>query len=123
LAVPTNVVKFFKDDLFSSKMGPLLIDKAISETNTLLKHEIMILLIAERPNNWYKTVDDYIVSLDKNSFFLSDVLITLNFNKNYKATEQSESRLIELLAQKCRAKHIFQKNNPDPGLINRARKL
>jgi hypothetical protein len=69
LAVPTNVVKFFKDDLFSSKMGPLLIDKPISEKNTLLKHEIMILLIAERPNHWHKTVDDYIVSLDKNSFF------------------------------------------------------
>lgn len=123
LAVPTNVVRFFKDDLFSNKMGPLLIDKGINETNTLLKHEIMLLLIAERPNQWYKTVDDYIVSLDKNSFFLSDVLITLNYNKNYKATEPQESRLIELLAQKCRAKHIFQKNNPDPGLINRARKL
>lgn len=123
LAVPTNVVKFFKDDLFSAKMGPLLIDKALSETNSLLKHEIMLLLIAERPTQWFKTVDDYIVSLDKNSFFLSDVLITLNYNKNYKATEQGESRQLELLAQKCRAKHIFQKNNPDMGLINRAKKL
>ncbi|OJX35198.1 MAG: hypothetical protein BGO87_09910 [Flavobacteriia bacterium 40-80] len=122
LAVPTNIVKFFKDDLFSSKMGPLLIDKALTETNTLLKHEIMLLLIAERPNNWHRTIDDYIVSLDKNSFFLSDVLMTLNFNKNYRATEQSESRQIELLAQKCRAKHIYQKNNPDMGLINRAKK-
>lgn len=123
LAVPTNVIKFFKDDLFSIKMGPLLIDKAVSETNSLLKHEIMLLLIAERPNNWHKTVDEYIVNLDKNSFFLSDVLISLNYNKNYKATEPNESRLLGLLAQKCRAKHIFQKNNPDQGLINRARKL
>jgi hypothetical protein len=123
LALPTNVVKFFKDDIFSTKMGPLLIDKALSETNSLLKHEIMILIIAERPNQWHKTIDDYIVNLDKNSFFLSDVLITLNFNKEYKATEPNESRLLEMLAQKCRAKHIFQKNNPDPGLINRARKL
>ena len=123
LAVPTNVVKFFKDDLFSIKMGPLLVDKAVSETNSLLKHEIMLLLIAERPNKWHMTVDEYIVNLDKNSFFLSDVLMTLNYNKNYKSTEPNESRLLELLAQKCRAKHIFQKNNPDQGLINRARKL
>lgn len=123
LAVPSNVVKIFKDDLFSSKMGPLLIDKAIGETNSLLKHELMILIIAERPPEWNKTVDDYIVSLDKNSFFLSDVLITLNYNKEYKATEPNERRVIEVLAQKCRAKHIFQNNNPDMGLINRARKL
>ncbi|REE00189.1 DUF4062 domain-containing protein [Marinoscillum furvescens] len=123
LSIPTNVVKFFKDDLFSTKMGPLLIDRAINETNSLIKHELMLLIIAERPNSWYKTIDDYIVGLDKNSFFLSDVLTTLKFNKDFKATEENERRAIELLAQKCRAKHIFKKNNPDPGLINRARKL
>ena len=123
LAVPTNVVKFFKDDLFSSKMGPLLIDKALKETNSLLKHELMLLIIAERPNEWNKTIDNYIVSLNKNSFFLSDVLITLNFNKDYKTTEPNERRIIEVLAQKCRAKHIFQQHNPNLGLINRARNL
>ncbi|MTI41912.1 DUF4062 domain-containing protein [Fulvivirga lutimaris] len=123
LAIPTNVVRFFKDDLFSSKMGPLLIDRAVNESNSLIKHELMLLIIAERPNMWQKTIDDYIVSLDKNSFYLSDVLITLNFNKDYRATENNERRTIEILAQKCRAKHIFKKNNPDMGLINRARKL
>lgn len=123
LSLPTNVVKFFKDDLFSSKMGPLLISSAQSETNSLLKHEIMLLLISERPNQWYKVVDEYIVSLDKNSFFLSDVLVALNYNREYKTTEPNEFRLIELLAQKCRAKHIFKKNNPDLGLINRVRKI
>ncbi|MDR0802063.1 DUF4062 domain-containing protein [Fluviicola sp.] len=123
LAVPTNVVKFFKDDLFSSKMGPLLIDKANDEKNSLIKHELMQLIIAERPNGWHKVIDEYIVELDKNSFFLSDVLITLNYNKEFKATEENDKRIIGTLAQKCRAKHIFQKDNPDMGLINRAKKL
>lgn len=123
LAVPTNVVKFFKDDLFSNKMGPLLVDKAVNESNTLLKHEIMLLLISERPSQWHKTVDDYIVSLDKNSFFLSDVLITLKFNRDYNATEPNEIRLLEHLSNKCRAKHIFKKTNPGIGLINQVRKI
>lgn len=121
LALPSNVVKFFKDDLFSSKMGPLLIDKALTESNSLIKHELMLLIIAERPNLWNKTIDNYIIGLNKNSFFLSDVLMILNYNKDFKATESNERRIIELLAQKCRAKHIYQKNNPDMGLINRAR--
>lgn len=123
LAVPTNVVKFFKDDLYSSKMGPLLIDKAKSENNSLLKHELMLLMIAERPKGWNKIIDNYIVKLDKNSFFLSDILSTLSYNIEYKNTEISDKRLLIFLASKCRAKHIFKNNNPDLGLINRLKKL
>jgi hypothetical protein len=123
LAIPTNVVKYFKDDLFSSKMGPLLIDRAKNDSNSLLKHEIMILIIAERPNGWNKIIDNYIVSLDKNSFFLSDALDVINFNIDYNATESNERKILEMLASKCRTKHILQKNNPDLGLINRLKKL
>lgn len=123
LALPSNIVRIFKDDLFSTKMGPLLINKAENETNSLVKHELMLLIIAERPREWHKTIDNYIVNLDKNSFFLSDVFGVLDFNMDYKTTEASDRRILELLASKCRAKHIFKKNNPDLGLINRLKKL
>jgi hypothetical protein len=123
LAVPTNVVKLFKDDLFSHKMGPLLIDKAINETNSLIKHELMMLIIAERPKGWNRVIDNYIISLDKNSFFLYDILGVLEYNQTYNSTEIGDKRIIELLASKCRAKHIFKNNNPEPGLINRLKKL
>ena len=123
LAVPTNVVRFFKDDLYSVKIGPLLIDNAENEKNSLLKHEMMLLIIAERPKGWNTIVDNYIVSLDKNSFFLSDVLETLMFNKDFHATEVSDRRIIDHLASKCRAKHIFKSNNPDLGLIKRLKKM
>jgi len=123
LSLPTNIVKFFKDDLFSSKMGPLLINHALNETNSLIKHELMLLIIAERPNKWRDIIDKYIVNLDKNSFFLSDVLHVLNFNIDYKATEIKDVQILKMLAKKCRAKHIFKNNNPDMGLINRLDKL
>jgi len=119
LAVPTNVVKFFKDDLFSNKMGPLLIDKAENETNSLLKHELMILLISERPQKWRETIDAYIVSLDKNSFFLSDIQTVLNFNINFKATEVNALQALQYLSKKCIAKHLYNSNNPDIGLIKK----
>lgn len=123
LALPTNIVRFFKDDLFSTKMGPLLISKAEKETNSLLKHELMILIIAERPKGWNKTIDRYIISLDKNSFFLSDVLGVLKFNIDYKATETNDKRILQMFASKCRAKNIFKNNNPDLGLIKRLKRL
>lgn len=123
LALPSNIVKFFKDDIYSTKMGPLLINKATSETNSLIKHELMILIIAERPKKWREIIDHYIVSLDKNSYFLSDTLSVLNFNIDYKTTELEEVSKLKMLAKKCRAKHILNNNNPDIGLINRLEKL
>ena len=123
LALPSNIVKMFKDDLYSTKMGPLLINKAESEINSLIKHELMILLVAERPKNWRDVVDRYIVSLDKNSFFLSDMLYVINFNIDFKATEITDVQVLKLLAKKCRAKHILKNNNPGIGLINQFEKL
>lgn len=123
LAVPTNVVKIFKDDIYSAKIGPLIIDKALHESNSLLKHELMILIIAERPKKWREVIDNYIVCLNKNSFFLSDTLSVLNFNVDYKATEIDDVQKLKFLAKKCRAKHILKNNNPDIGLINRLDKL
>ncbi len=122
-SVPTNVVKFFKDDIYSIKIGPLLIDKAVKESNSLIKHELMILIIAERPKKWREVIDNYIVSLDRNSFFLADSLAVLNFNIDYIATELDDVRKLQMLAKKCRAKHILNNNNPDIGLINRLDRL
>src|SRR5690554_8136232 len=93
-------------------MGPLLIDKAENETNSLIKHELMLLLISERPQKWRETIDAYIVSLDKNSFFLSDTLSVLNFNIKFKATEVSALQALQYLSKKCRAKHLLNENNP-----------
>lgn len=123
LAVPTNIVRIFKDDLFSMKMGPLLIGKALTEKNSLLKHQLMLLILAERPKKWRETVDNYIINLDKNSYFLSDLLSVINFNIDYKATEITDVQILKMLGKKCRAKHIFKNNNPNQGLINRLDKL
>ncbi|WDF70371.1 DUF4062 domain-containing protein [Sphingobacterium oryzagri] len=122
LAVPTNIVKFFKKDLFSLKMGPLLIEKAKTTGNSLIKHEIMLMLVAERPKDWNLTIDQYIISLDKNSFYLSDILRVLQYNKAFQNTEVEDLRKIDFLLNKCLAKHVYKKDNPDMGLINRARK-
>ncbi len=83
----------------------------------------MLLIIAERPNKWRGVIDNYIVSLDKNSYYLSDTLYVLNFNIEFKATEVEDVQLLKMLAKKCRAKHILKNNNPDIGLMNRLDKL
>lgn len=108
LAIPANVVRFFKDDLFSSKMGPLIINQALNEENSLIKHELMTVIIAERPREWKKTIEQYIQSLDKNSYFLSETLNTLNSNIDYRATEPSAIRALKELSEKCIKKHSYR---------------
>lgn len=121
LAVPKNVVDYFKNDLFSSKMGPLICSKAVNENNSLLKHELMLLIANERPKNWNTVLDNYIINLDKNSFFLSDISTTLQVQFDYHVTEVNERRILGNLMHKCRAKHYFNDNNPSMNLINKAR--
>jgi hypothetical protein len=121
ISVPINVVKFFKNDLFSNKMGPLICSKAVQESNLLLKHELMLLIANERPKNWNTIIDNYIVELDKNSFFLSDIATTLNVQFDYNVTEVNERRILGNLMHKCRAKHYFKSNNPNMRLINKSR--
>lgn len=123
LSIPKNVIDFFKDDIFSTKIGPLINDRALTESNTLLKHELMLLIASERPNKWHSVIDSYIVSLDKNSFFLSDIANMLRIQFDYYVTEVEDRRILSLLLHKCIAKHVFNKKNPDLGLINRARTL
>jgi hypothetical protein len=96
---------------------------AVNEKNSLLKHELMLLIATDRPKNWFKNIDNYIISLDKNSFFLSDLLSTLTFNYDYKTTEIEERRSIDLLMKKCRAKHFLNSDNPNKGLLDRLDKL
>lgn len=121
LSIPTNIVNFFKNDLFSSKMGPLICSEAEQQQNSLLKHELMLLIANERPKNWNTVLDKYIVELDKNSFFLSDIAVILQVQFNYHVTEVNDRRILGNLMHKCRAKHYFKDNNPDLKLINKAR--
>ncbi len=46
-------------------MGPLLIQKTEDGSNSVIKHELMILLVTERPKNWNKVIDKDIINLDK----------------------------------------------------------
>lgn len=88
---PTNVVGFFKEDIYSSKMGPLLYEEFNEEKNELKKHFLALLILFEKPRNWKKEIENYIISLHKNSFFLYDTVN--NLKAKYKFDFLSEENL------------------------------
>lgn len=117
-AIPKNVVDYFKNELFSNKLTPLLVEKINKEKNPIGRHEIVLMIIRERPGGWRNIVEDYISNLNINSFFLSDLAISLQTQYRYNSSEYEERRIIEHLFKMCLAKHEFKDKKPGIDKIN-----
>ena len=115
--IPNNVVKFFKDDIDSEKIGPLLIDKINKEKIHLNKHLLIVLLSRIRPSGWRKTLESYIDSLNKNSFYLFNIMGNLRFIYFYDYTSDSEILELRHLIQKGYAKHQFGASKPSKKVL------
>jgi SIR2-like domain len=113
-SLPINVVNWYKEDIFSQKMGLLLIDQIKCESNELIKHMLILLMILQRPHGWKETVHQYIVSINKNSFYLYDVFGSLVTQYRYSYASNHALSEIKHLLQMSIAKH--QTGSKMPGL-------
>lgn len=111
----TNVVGFFKDDIYSSKISPLLYDAFEHPASPLIKQQLALLLIICRPRNWYTYIEKYIVSLSKDSFFLFEVLNEMRAQYKFGFIEENDMQILSTLIRKSLAKHMLGINNPSPG--------
>lgn len=110
--LPFNVVSWYKDDLFSQKMGPLLMEKFVSEVDDIKKHELVLLLIEQRPRGWKESVQKYIGEIAKNSFYLHDVMSMLRQQYSYSYAAPRELKDIEYLIKMSAAKHKHGTKKP-----------
>lgn len=115
----TNVVGLFKDDIFSPKIAPLLYEHFSNTRDINSKHKIALLLVFCRPREWRRHIHDYIVSLNKNSFYLYDIHNALLAKYNFDFITEEERREISLLAKICFAKHEFGSKNPTAADLKR----
>jgi hypothetical protein len=107
----TNVVGFFRDDIYSGKIGPLLYDRFEKEYNPLIKHQLALLIIFGRPREWRQQIDKYIVALPKDSFYLYDIVNALRAQYRFAFVNENELREIGLMIKKGLAKHEFGVKN------------
>lgn len=120
--IPTNIVLWCQDDLFSRKMGPLLIDQL---TNTKLgrmaRHELILLLIKQRPRNWSKQVHSYIVANKNNSYYLYDIYEHLRHEYQYSFASPQGLKDIEHLIKMTAAKNITGAKEPGKETIKKVK--
>jgi len=102
----------FNHDLFSNKIGPLIFDGINSEMDDLIKHQLILLLISERPPEWRKHIEEYIATIPKNSFYLYDTVIYLSSTYRYAFASDTELSEIRHLLKMGFAKHEFGGGKP-----------
>lgn len=110
--IPSSIISRFQNDLFSRKMGPLLIDRLNDENTDLIKHSLVLLLIVQRPREWKTQVQSYIASVSKNSFYLMDVYRALRSQYRYSYASHKTLEDIKYLLKMIIVKHIYGVKEP-----------
>lgn len=103
-AIPNNVVDHLKDDLSSTKMGPLVVDCLESCKSIMQKHFLCLYLIKERPEGWNDELFTFMNLLHRSSFILGDLytLITDETEKGFVSRNDSQGlkKLLKIVAAK-----------------------
>ncbi|CZF85016.1 S1 family peptidase [Grimontia marina] len=103
--IPTNVIRWFQDDIFSKKMGSFFYKNFKKHDRALALHTIALLVVAKRPIDWDIFIDTYIRGLDKNSYYLSSICEELYEQYQFSFASSKELSSIEKLIKLSIAKH------------------
>ena len=114
LMIPFNIMKWYKDDIFSDKLMPLFINymQIQPQDKQMEKHIISLMVARAQPKQWRDFIQNYIAHIDKNSYYLGDLADALKHN--YSSTFMSESGYRETLQlyKMCLTKHEIGVKRP-----------
>ncbi len=117
--IPTNIVDWYKDDIFSKKMTSLLYNHISNEPSEFKRHLLNLLLINKRPKKWDTHIESYIISSNKNSFYLHDVYQSLKAEYKYSFASESNLKTMEKLLKITATKHFRGIKNPSKKIIDK----
>ena len=117
--IPSNVVGWYKDDLFSKKMGPLLYNHAKDQTDELTIHNLNLLILHKRPKGWEEQIANYIASANKNSFYLYDLYDTLRVQYRYAFVPKDTLKSLGDLLTMAVTKHDLGIKKPSRKVIEK----
>ena len=69
-SIPLNMANRYLDDVYSPKMTPILHDYIKNTKSEQEKSLLIWFIVHKKPRNWEKITEEYIYSLNRNSFYL-----------------------------------------------------
>lgn len=122
-AIPRNIIDWYQDDLYSRKMGPLLMNQLeLGQTSDVVKHELILFLISKKPRDWHKHVQNYVGSVKKNSYYLYDIYNSLRNDYRYSYVSAHTLKDMERLIKLAAAKHATGDKLPNSKTIEKISK-
>lgn len=117
--LPYNIHSWYQDDLYSRKMGPLILDQLDYDNSNMVIHNLHLLIINQRPRDWEKYIKKYIESNSKNSFYLMDTHRALQSQYRYSFASYRTLETIKELIKMTIAKHELGVEKPGKKLIGK----
>ena len=112
-SIPRNIVTWFKDDIYSQKMSPLLLERILDAgAPDLSRHELALLIIQKRPRNWEAAIQKYIASVKKDSYYLLNIYQALQHEYKYGFASKAVLKEIEHLIKMAATKHLTGEKEP-----------
>lgn len=117
--IPHNIVTWYKDNIYSSKLTDLLYEKIEQETNPVIKHVLINLVIYKQPDRWDIVVRRYLDKSDKHSFYFGDTLSSLRVMYAKGAMSDADLAKTKTLILLGYTKLATKGNKMNPGMIKK----
>ena len=118
-AIPMNVIGYYEKDLSSARMSPLLTAALETTDNEISKYIIVANFIRQRPKGWLDVVRKYVLTLEKNSFYLLTAFRDLKREYMYGFCSAAQKKdIVELLGVAI-AKHELGSKRPKSRLAKK----
>lgn len=119
IAIPRNVMTFYKNDMYSDKNGKTILQAFDKETDKIKKYLLACVIVMERPVAWESHITQYIAQIGQNSYYLGNLKDIMLFAYNYYEMSSTEQKQLKLMIQRAVLKLETGINNPMPRDLKR----
>lgn len=89
--IPENLMRWYRDNIYSSKLSQLFFDEIAQENNPIIRHLLINIVIDEQPEGWHDVVKKYLDMVGYNSFYFGNAMSSLEFR--YRVGTMSEANI------------------------------
>lgn len=117
--LPHNIEKWFADQLYSEKMGSLILKNLRNGDDSFNSHLLARIISSRKPDRWKPYMEDYLANVGKNSYYLHDILEKFTFECRYGFSSKYERNQLAWLAKFSLAKHHSGRARPSDKMIKK----
>jgi hypothetical protein len=112
--IPYNLMRMFKDDMYSQRLSPVYIKQLQTETDKVKKHLLAALVVCKQPDGWEPAIRDYVASIGKNSYYLGTIIGLMNDVYSWGEIDLADRRRMNYLIKSAYYKADHGKLPPSP---------